>query len=196
LFNFHVYYVMLLSAGVATGNAVFSLHDAQVLHASGLSPILVLDKCCLLGESLAEGADPLLAALGAGALGCVSGLLVLQGGATSPLVELARSRGLPVVSGASKSGLYLDDYSSRSSGPCIRRKTDHTFSTSAVTSASTYTEDHPLSHTAVVISQYQEITLDGGSGRIFRGPVPVVALGMGLCDLECMRWVDRCRRLR
>ena len=123
------------------------------------------------------------------------GLLVLQGGVTSPLVELARSRGLPVISGASKSGLFLDTYTSRAS-PCLRRRSAHTFSTSALPSASLITTAHPLSTTEVVIAQYQEITLDGSSGRVFKGAVPSVTLGMDFCDLLCMRWVDHCRRLR
>jgi phosphohistidine swiveling domain-containing protein len=182
------------NAGITSGNAVFSLHDAKVLHDSNISSILILDKCCLPGESVTVGADPLSVALGEGGLG-VSGLLVLQGGVTSPLIELARSQGIPVISGASKSGLFLDNYSTRSS-PCIRRKSATSYSTSAVSSASTCMEAHPLSNTTMVISQYQEITLDGSSGRVFQGVVPAVSIGMDFCDLLCMRWVDQCRRLR
>lgn len=178
-----------------SGKAVFSLHDAKVLHDSGISPILILEKCCFPGESVSVGVDPLLVALGEGGLGYVSGLLVLQGGVTSPLVELTRNRGIPVVSGASKSGLYLDNYSTRAS-PCIRRKESAMYTTSAVTCAAIGLESHPLNATEMVIQHYQEITLDGRSGRIFRGIVPAVTLGMDFYDLVCMRWVDHCRRLR
>ena len=181
--------------GIASGNAVFSLHDAQILHTSGLSAILILDTCCLPGESVAIGEDALLVAFGEGGLSNLAGLLVLQGGVTSPLVELTRSRGIPVISGASKSGLFLDNYSTRAC-PYIRRKLANRFRTSSVTNTSPSMENHPFSNTEVVIRQYQKITLDGSSGRIFQGALPTVCLGFDFCDLLCMRWVDDARRLR
>ena len=170
------------------------MKDAKILRQEKTPSILFLEKCYFPYNCIKEDLEPLLKNLKQKCQQLIAGLVVLQGGLASKLVDLARSCGIPVVSGAGRSGLYFDHYSDLKN-PCIRRKNDASDEKNPLfTSLDTGT--HWLKASKVEIAQYQEVSIDGESGRIFRGMLNSFALEPDENSLLCMKWVDHLRRMR
>ena len=137
------------SPGAATGEIVFSSHDAEEMKSLGRKVILVRV------ETSPEDIHGMHAA---------EGILTTRGGMTSHAAVVARGMGKPCVSGA---GSLRVDYKTGT-----------------------------LTALGKTLHKGDVITIDGGSGQVIKGTVPMLQPELSGDFAAIMQWADEGRRMK